>query len=166
MPIKNSRPMPKRSQLTVRSSGANQRNVPMARAGNIPAGHYRSTIMKISSTKTAAGEDAVEVIYELVSPKGHRWRMREVLPVDGWPFEKFGDALIAAGLHEGDDLICAVGVAEDVELAYPNPRGLGHFATRTPAVMPSEDSESASAASPDTQPFLEDEDDDEEWEDY
>ena len=105
----------------------------MAKASKIPAGPYRSKIISIKSTTTAAGDDAIEVIYSLTRPDGQLLKMREILPLDSWAFERLCDALIAAGLNEDDDILDAIGIEEDVTLTYPNSGGLGHFSKRVPA---------------------------------
>ena len=120
------------TRITVRGTGGQKTKVPMAKANRIPPGRYQSKIVSIKNTTTAAGDAAVEVVYELTDADGCALKMREVLPVDSWAFEKFSDALIAAGMEEDDDLDGAVGVTEDVVLTYPDPKGLGHFKSRKP----------------------------------
>ena len=130
--IPSSRKSTTRSHITVRGSGRGKAKVPMAKANKIPPGSYRSRITSIKATKTSAGDEAVETIYDLVAADGKQFQMREVIPVDAWAFELFCDALLTAGLQEGEDLTAAVGITEDVELVYPNPKGLGHFKNRKP----------------------------------
>ena len=120
-----------RSRIAIRGSNSSAK-IPMAKASKIPAGKYRSEIVSVNPVKTAAGDDAVEVIYNLLATDGSCLKMREIIPLDSWAFEKFCDALIAAGLTEDDDLNAAVGITEEVVLAYPDPRGLGHFSERHP----------------------------------
>lgn len=121
------------NRIAIRGSGGSKSKPPMAKASKIPPGKYRSTITSIKAVTTAAGDDAVEVVYGLVDADGRELQMREVIPTDSWSFERFCDALIAAGFEEDDDLFDAVGITEDVELVYPDPKGLGHFGQRTPA---------------------------------
>lgn len=128
----SSRKSTTRSRLTVRGSGRGKSKPPMAKANKIPPGSYHSTIASIKAVKTSAGDEAVEVIYDLVAADGKQLQMREVIPIESWAFEKFCDALIEAGLSEDDDLTAAVGVVEDVELVYPQPNGFGHFERRKP----------------------------------
>ena len=118
----------------IRGTGSRKTAVPMARQKDIPTGQYRSKIVKISPKKTMAGEEAIEIIYELTAPDGSVRKMREVIPCDSWAYERFCDALIAAGLKDDDDITDAVGVTEDVYLTYPDARGLGHFSKRTPVI--------------------------------
>lgn len=118
----------------IRGTGSRKTAVPMARQKDIPAGQYRSKIAKISPKKTMSGEEAIEIIYELTAPDGNVKKMREVIPCDSWAYERFCDALIAAGLKDDDDITDAVGVTEDVYLTYPDARGLGHFSKRTPVI--------------------------------
>ena len=135
-----------RSRLKLRSSGASKPKVPMAKAGKIPAGAYRSKIVSIKAKKTTAGDEAVEVIYDLITTDGQKFLMREVIPVDSWAFELFCDALIAAGMSEDDDLTAAVGIEEAVELHYPDPRGFGRFKRRTPITGSAEEVAAEAAA--------------------
>lgn len=120
------------NRIAIRGSGGTKYKPTMAKASKIPPGAYRSTITGITAVTTAAGDEAVEVIYDLVDADGRKLQMREVIPVESRAFERFSDALIAAGLEEDDDLLDAVGIVEDVELVYPDPKGLGHFGQRTP----------------------------------
>ena len=132
-PIGRSRSTKSSARISVRGTGSQKVKPPMAKANKIPPGQYRSTIISIKAVTTAAGDDAVEVVYDLVTEDGNKYQMREIIPVDSWAFERFSDAMIAAGMEEDDDLTDAVGITEDVELVYPNPKGLGHFGQRTPA---------------------------------
>lgn len=135
------------STRRIRGTSSRKAAVPMARQKDIPAGKYRSRIIKVSFKKTAAGEDAVEIIYELTAPDGSVRKMREVIPEDSWAFERFCDALIAAGLEDDGDIKDAVGVTEEVYLDYPNANRLGHFTKRAPVTAknipdtPAEDDE-------------------------
>lgn len=125
---------PGRKHISVRSSGSAAK-IPMAKADRIPAGRYHSRILNIKEVKTSAGNEAVEVIYLLTAHDGVEHKMREVIPIDDFFFPRFCDAMVDAGLADGDDLLNAVGVEEKVELVYPNPKGLGHFAARTPVTV-------------------------------
>lgn len=118
----------------IRGSSAKKEKIPMARKKDILPGEYRSKIVKVSITKTRAGDEAVEVIYELTAADGKVFKMREIIPIDSWAFEKFGNAMIAAGLEENEDLEKTIGVTEDVTLTYDEPGGLGHFSKRVPVV--------------------------------
>lgn len=137
MAIQNSRSNKHSTTHRIRGTNGRKAAVPMARQKDVPAGKYRSQIVKISFKKTLAGDDAVEIIYELTAPDGVIRKMREVIPCDSWAYERFCDALLAAGLEEDGDVADAVGVTEDVHLTYLNARGLGHFAKRTPVITDS-----------------------------
>ena len=128
--------------------------VPMARAKDIPAGKYTSEVKKISFKKTRAGDEAVEVIYELIAADGSVMLMREVIPLDSWAFEIFSDAMIAAGVPDDADIEEVVGVKENVELVYSEPKGLGSFDKRRPVTTTSKQQSSRAKV------VLDDEDDD------
>ena len=79
------------------------------------------------------GSDAVEIIYELTDSSGNQYKMREIIPYESYFFNKFCDAMIAAGLNEDDNLDAVIGIEEDVVLSYPDTNQLGHFTSRKPA---------------------------------
>lgn len=146
----------------IRGSSAKKEKIPMARKKDIPSGAYRSKIIKVSITKTRAGDEAVEVIYELAAVDGKVFKMREVIPFDSWAFEKFSNAMIEAGLEENEDIEATIGVTEDVTLTYDEPDGLGHFTKRVPVVATTHDAEdevydSEVDAYDDEEDYLEDE---------
>ena len=123
---------PSRSRITVRGSGSKEK-IPLAKGGKIPAGDYRSKILSIKSVKTAAGDEAIEVIYLLTAPDGTQMKMREIIPIESHAFEHFCDALLAAGLSENDDILDGIGTEEAVTLYYEDPHGFGRFSKRRPA---------------------------------
>lgn len=135
-PVRRSIPAAKTMSLPVIRGTRRGASTPtMAYENTIPGGQYRSTIASITTVKTAAGADAIEVVYTLADHRGNTYSMKERLPVNSFAYERLGDALIAAGLNEGDSLSKAIGVEEDVRLHYPKPGGLGHFSTRSPATI-------------------------------
>lgn len=142
----------------LRGAGKKKSTVPMARAKDIPAGRYTSEVKKVSFKKTMAGEDAVEVIYELIAMDGSVRQMREVIPMDSYSFECFSDAMIAAGLPDDADIEEVVGVKETVELVYPEPKGLGHFEKRRPVTATTKQQATKGNRAQDD--WLEDEEDD------
>lgn len=121
-----------RSSATLRGTGCKSSTVPLARSSNVPAAKYDSTIVSAKPTKTAAGADAAEIIYELRAADGTAYKIREVIPFDLWVFDRFSDAMIEAGLQDGDDLSKAVGVQERIILDYPTPGGIGRIKERHP----------------------------------
>lgn len=164
---KSRRPSSARSRMTIRGSGATKTKAPMARANKIPAGRYRSTIISIKEVKTVAGDEAVEITYDLVSPDGQHRQMREVIPFDTWPYAQFCTALIYAGLNDGDDLLSAVGIVEDVVIEYPDPNGLGHFSERYPVSDLSDSDGAGCEAFPSTaKPHKSEFEDDGEFDDF
>lgn len=121
-----------RSRYTIRGSSTQTAAVPMARKHDVPAGTYNSEIVSVKPTKTSAGADAIEVIYRLTNVRGQTLLMREVIPINSYPYRRFCDALIAAGVKEGTDILDVGGVQERIELSYPDPHGLGRIEKRTP----------------------------------
>lgn len=121
-----------RTGATLRGTGRKNSSVPLARSSNVPAAKYDSTIVSAKPTITAAGADAAEIIYELRAADGTVYKVREVIPFDLWVFDKFCDAMIKAGLQDGDDLSKAIGIKERVILEYPTPGGIGRFKERHP----------------------------------
>ena len=155
------------TRRSIKSSGSRKANVPMAKANKIPPGVYRSKIASIKDVTTQAGDDAVEVVYDLTAADGSRLKMREIIPIDSYYYEKFGDALISAGLEEGADLQDAIGIEEDVVLDYPSPGGIGHFKSRRPVFA---DTTPVVISTPDLDPIVADSDlnteADEEFDDF
>lgn len=123
---------PSRPRYTIHGSGVQKSNVPMARKQDIPAGTYGAKILSITPTTTAAGAEAIQVIYKLTNVRGQTLLMREVIPTNSFPYRRFCDALIAAGVEEGSDILDAVGVEERITITYPDPHGLGHISKRVP----------------------------------
>ena len=101
-----------------------------AKTGVVPPGTYKSEIVGIEEAQTKAGEEAVDVLYELTSTSGRKYHVRMRYPVDGYFFEELCDALLDAGLAEGSKLSEAVGLEEEVELAYSNGERIGSFVNR------------------------------------
>lgn len=125
----------KGSRRSIKGSNAKKAAIPMAKANKVPPGAYRSKVLAVEDSVTQAGDPAVTIVYELTSPDGSQFKIREVIPVDSFFFEKFGDAMIAAGLEEGEDLLDAVGIEEEVFLDYPTPGSIGHFKSRRPVTV-------------------------------
>ena len=152
---------------TIHATGGNRKQrIPLARESDIPAGEYRSSIIGISDTTTISGKEAAEVIYELRAANGKSYKMREIVPYDSYPFDRFCNDLIAAGLQDGSDLSAAVGITEDVTLSYPDTGGLGHFSKRTPVVEEAEAAPTPDEAADDDEPvsnFDDDEIEEEDW---
>lgn len=124
--------IPTRPRHVIRGSSTQTAAVPMARRSIIPAGRYVSKITSITPTKTSAGAEAVEVVYGLTDAHGKQLKMREVIPINSFPYTRFSDAMIAAGLSNGGDILDAVGVEEKITIEYSDPHGLGHISKRTP----------------------------------
>lgn len=120
------------SHRAIRGTSTSKTTVPMAYESKIPAGRYRSKIVSVTDSTTASGDDAIDVVYQLTSPTGASYQMRERIPFDTYPYILFGNAMIAAGLNPGDDPVKAVGVEENVLLYYPSPGAIGHFSKRKP----------------------------------
>lgn len=123
----NSRP-----RFVIRGSSTQTAAVPMARRSIIPAGRYTSVVANIVPTRTNAGANAIEVTYDLTDARGKLTKMREIIPEESFPYTRFSDAMISAGLPNGGNIFDAVGVEERITVEYPNPHGLGRITKRTP----------------------------------
>lgn len=138
-----------RPRYTIHGSGVQKSSVPMARKQDIPAGTYGAKILSITPTTTAAGADAIEVVYRLTDERGQTLLMREVIPLASYPFTRFCDALIAAGVEEGSDILDASGIEERITITYPDPHGLGHIGKRVPLNRASANEDEAESAEAD-----------------
>lgn len=104
-----------------------------AKIGIVPPDEYRSKIVGLEDSRTKAGEDAIDVLYELTSASEKKFHVRMRYPLDGYFFEELCDALLDAGLTEDSKLSEAVGLEEQVVLGYPNGERIGSFVSRCPA---------------------------------
>ena len=104
-----------------------------AKPGVVLPGTYISKIVGVEESKTKAGEEAVDVLYELTSDSGKKHHVRMRYPLDGFYFEELCEALLDAGLTEDSKLSDAVGLEEQVVLGYPNGERIGSFISRYPA---------------------------------
>jgi len=103
-----------------------------AKIGIVPPDEYRSKIVGLEDSRTKAGEDAIDVLYELTSASGKKFHVRMRYPLDGYFFEELCDALLDAGLTEDSKLSDAVGLEEQVVLDYENGERIGSFVSRSP----------------------------------
>ena len=103
-----------------------------AKLGVVPADEYNSKIVGMEDSLTKAGEEAIDILYELTSASGKKHHVRMRYPIDGFYFEELCDALLDAGLPEDSKLSEAVGLEERVVLGYPNGERIGSFTSRSP----------------------------------
>lgn len=106
--------------------------VPMLTAEILPAGAYRSEILAIDDATCASGKPAADVTYHFTNADGISVEAKIRYPVDGFYFGILADALIDAGLPDGAPLTEAVGIQEEVTIAYPYEGALGKIQTRRP----------------------------------
>lgn len=108
------------------------RNYAFAKNGVVAAGKYRSKIAGVEFTKTKAGEEAVDLLYDLTDQKGTRYHVRMRYPDGSYYYDELCGALLAAGLQEGDSLKKAIGLEEAIALEYVNGEKIGSITSRSP----------------------------------
>lgn len=102
-----------------------------AKPAVVAAGKYISTIVDVKRAKTKAGEDAVDVYYDLVSTSNKTFHILMRYPLNSTHFAELIEALWSAGLSEDDDITTAVGVKERIVLQYIN-SDIGSITARAP----------------------------------
>ena len=100
--------------------------------GIVPAGKYRCKVVAFEDSRTKAGEEAVDALYELTSATGEQYHIRTRYLVDSYYYCEFCDALLDAGLKENSLLADAVGIEEEIVLDYPDGARIGCFTSRRP----------------------------------
>lgn len=122
------------TQIVARRSQQNQqkKQIPMLTADKVPAGTYHSTVAAMADSVCSNGDAAIDVVYQLTDSAGKAVQARVRYPVDGYHFNRFVDAMLDAGLEEGAALSDAVGLEEEVTIAYPFTGALGKIQTRSP----------------------------------
>ncbi len=108
------------------------KNYAFAKSGVVAAGKYRSFIIDVEFTKTKAGEDAVDLLYDLTDQKGTTYHVRMRYPDDSYYYAELCGALLDAGLQEGDSLKKAIGIEESIVLEYVNGEKIGSITARAP----------------------------------
>lgn len=109
-----------------------QKKVPFINEDILPPGKYVTKITAVSEAVTENAKPAVDLCYQFTNLKGEVVEAKERYVVDGYYFEKLGDALIDAGLPDGATISEAVGLSERVTVAYPRKGALGHIQQRKP----------------------------------
>lgn len=102
-----------------------------AKPAVVAAGKYVSTIVDVKRAKTKAGEEAIDVYYDLVSASNKTFHILMRYPLNSTHFAELIEALWSAGLSEEDDITAAVGVKERIVLEYIN-SDIGSITARTP----------------------------------
>ena len=108
------------------------KNYAFAKKGVVAAGKYRSKIAGVEFTKTKAGEEAVDLLYDLTDQKGMGYHIRMRYPAESFYYDELCGALLAAGLQAGDSLEKAIGLEETIALEYPNGSTIGSIVQRAP----------------------------------
>lgn len=108
------------------------KNYAFAKPLVVKAGHYRSVITGVEVTQTKAGEEAVDVLYTLTNAEGMVFHVRMRYPRDSYYWGELCNALLAAGLKDGESIMKAVGVQEEITLDYVNGETIGSITSRSP----------------------------------
>ena len=103
-----------------------------AKPAVVAADKYVSTIVDVKRTKTKAGEEAIDVYYDMVSRLNKTFHVLMRYPLNSTHFAEFIEALWSAGLSEEDDVIAAVGVKEKIVLEYVDGATIGSITARAP----------------------------------
>lgn len=107
-------------------------NIPMLTSDLVPRGTYRSKILSVEDAVCANGAPAADVVYRFVSDSGFSAEAKIRYPLEGYHIGQLFDALLDAGLPEGSSIVDAVGIQEEVTVAYPYEGSLGKIQTRRP----------------------------------
>ena len=108
------------------------KNYAFSKKGVVATGKYRSKIAGVEYTKTKAGEEAADLLYDLTDQKGMGYHIRIRYPAESFYYDELCGALLAAGLQAGDSLEKAIGLEETIVLEYPNGSTIGSITARTP----------------------------------
>lgn len=143
---------------------AQAKNYSFAKPAVVPPAEYRSEIAGMEDSKTKAGEDAIDVLYDLVDDAGKKYHVRMRYPLDGYYYEELCEALLDAGLTEDSKLSDAVGLEEQVVLDYENGERIGSFVSRSPVSRKASNGKGShsEAAEEEETEVVDDEDQDEE----
>ena len=111
----------------------NSAKVPFIKQSVVPAGTYIARVTAVKEAQTTAGDDAIDIVYELTSTKGTVVTAKERYPVDGYVLEKliahwFDNNLLPEDATYAD----IVGIEETVDISFVNPKALGSVANRRP----------------------------------
>ena len=110
-----------------------KKQVPFLNQKKVPAGDYQATIVSVSDAVTNGGDEAIDIVYELLDEAGRTFEVKERMAFDGYPFRMFVDHLFDAGLlREGASSSEMVGICEEVTVAYPYKGAIGNFQNRRP----------------------------------
>ena len=168
MPITNSKrakinPTTSLSNVRIHRSKNQNTAVPMLTQKVAPAGIYTSRIAAVTASKIeSTNADAADITYELTADDGRVVQGRIRYEIGGYHFDRLSDALINAGLPDGSPIIDAVGLTEQLEIAYPQKNSLAKIKSRRPLAASAVPTQKA-AARPKAVPA---EDDAEDEDDY
>lgn len=119
------------SRKLVHSSNAAK--VPFVKQSVIPAGTYTARITVVKEAQTTAGEDAIDIVYDLTNNKGKVVTVKERFPIDGYLLGKLIDHWYDNQLLPDDATYSdIVGIEETVDISFVNPSSLGSLQNRRP----------------------------------
>ena len=112
---------------------SNAAKVPFLKQSVVPAGTYTARVTAVKEAKTTAGEDAIDIVYELARAKGNVVTAKERFPVDGYLLGKLIDHWYDNQLLPDDATYAdIVSIEETVDISYVNPSSLGSLQNRRP----------------------------------
>ena len=119
------------SRKLVHSSKAAK--VPFVKQSVVPAGTYTARITVVKEAQTTAGEDALDIVYDLTNNKGKVVTVKERFPIDGYLLSKLIDHWYDNQLLPDDATYAdIVSIEETVDISYVNPSSLGSLQNRRP----------------------------------
>lgn len=123
----------KPSLLTRTLTHTQTKKIPFLYEKEIAAGNYKATITDVSEATTKNGEEAIDIVYELISDDGKQLVAKERLTWDGFAFERLINHLFDSGLLAfGATIQDAVGICEAVTVEYTRKGSLGNIKNRQP----------------------------------
>ena len=112
---------------------SNTAKIPFIKHSVVPAGTYVARVTAVKEAKTTAGEDAIDIIYNLTNANGKVVAAKERFPIDGYVLTKltthwFNNSLLPDDATYAD----IVGIEETVDISFVNPSSLGSLKNRRP----------------------------------
>lgn len=108
----------------------------------VPEDCYFSTIAGMNA-RLKDGRVVLDVDYDIEDRYGAIRKIRQSYPVGSQPYQKFSEAMVAAGLNKGQHITDAVGTTEMIRIGYVSKNSdLGSIVERKPYVIPPEDDDS------------------------
>ena len=111
----------------------NAAKIPFVRQSIVPAGTYTAKVITVKEAKTTAGEDAIDIIYNLTNANGKVVAAKERFPIDGYVLTKLSTHWFNNNLLPDDATYAdIVSIEETVDISYVNPKALGCLRNRRP----------------------------------